>query len=40
MIYSHQSARQGETSENHIVAKIVVVSTAVSFISLAVLAIT
>ena len=40
MTYTHQAARQGDTSENHIVAKIVVVSTAVSFVSLAILALT
>ena len=38
MDYSHEAVRQGATSRNHVVAKIVVVSTALSFITLAVLA--
>ncbi len=38
MKFSMNAARQGEVSENHIVAKIVMISTALSFITLAILA--
>ena len=38
MKLSTVAARQGEISENHAVAKIVMISTALSFVTLAVLA--
>lgn len=37
MTISTQAARQGSVSTNHIVSKVLVVSTALSFVSLALL---
>lgn len=38
MKYSAVSVRQGDTSENHAVAKVVLFSTVLSFMTLAILA--